>query len=60
MGKRRKQAGLAVRMKRGAYIPVVVRTKHETITVRIGRGHDGRTIIDAPRCCDIILPERRK
>lgn len=58
---KRKQPGLAIRMKRGEYIPVIVRHKSGDITIRIGKGPDGRCIIDAPRhCCDIILPERRK
>lgn len=58
--KRKKQSGLAIRMKPGDYIPIVVRQKSGDITIRIGKGADGRCIIDAPKAtCDIILPERR-
>jgi hypothetical protein len=55
-----KQPGWRTVIRRGEFIPVVVRTKQGDITIRFGVAADGNHIIDAPKhCCDIIAPDRR-
>jgi hypothetical protein len=57
--RKKRQPGLERRFARGEHVPIIVHTKQGDITIRVGRLPNGNFLINAPKNCDIILPDRR-
>lgn len=59
VAKRKQEPGLRINHKPGLVTPVVVPPSSEPIVIRISRDKNGCTIVNAPRCVNIIKQDTR-